>query len=542
LTWNPPLVSSGSAIQGYKIESKTSDSQYSILVPNTGNTDTVYLSTGLVTGTTYTYRVSAINGVGSGVPSNDDSAVPQKTLTPVIVGNTVISSTQVNLSWLPPSETIGRTIEGYRIDQLVGNTLVTLVQDTKTVTSYTISNLVTNQKYTFEVTALFLGGSQSNPSPWVSATTTIVSSSTQNSLPAGTSFVTGQQAPGPLYTVQFSNPGPQTQFFSPTGSQVNGIWATVSTYIHGAILYFDSGGVTYSRAIDPNSNTWMSFSIPLTVSNIRMSIQDRGYSNDQASISLILSSGNTQYYTVPDPPSGLSSTQIAGGNVQLSWNAPSNYGKPPISGYKLEYQIGSSGTWSVFSQNIGLQTIYIPSGLSSGTTYTFRVSAINSVGTSQPSTAASLTMGYNGNPIPTVNQGVSSGKIPVANTGTSISYLIAGDQLNGANLNIGLLSLNFQLQGSSSGVLYLNLPRDLIDSKNSDGTDKNFYIFVDNSNAQSTEIQTGPYRTLAISFPANAREISIIGTHVVPEFPIAMLGLGAGLIPAIFFSRKFVKF
>ena len=62
-------------IIGYRIEwSATGDSDWQILVENTGSLATAYCHAGLTPGTTRFYRVRAINAIGSGLPSNVDSA------------------------------------------------------------------------------------------------------------------------------------------------------------------------------------------------------------------------------------------------------------------------------------------------------------------------------------------------------------------------------------------------------------------------------------------------------------------------------------
>lgn len=75
LSWTAPTDNGGSSITGYKIERKIGTGSYSILVPNTGSTATTYSDTGLTSGTTYIYRVSAINSVGTGSTSNEATAM-----------------------------------------------------------------------------------------------------------------------------------------------------------------------------------------------------------------------------------------------------------------------------------------------------------------------------------------------------------------------------------------------------------------------------------------------------------------------------------
>jgi hypothetical protein len=74
LFWTEPLDNGGTPITGFKIERAVGTGAYSILVSNTGNNSTRYLNSGLSSGTTYTYRVSAINAIGTSTPSLNSSS------------------------------------------------------------------------------------------------------------------------------------------------------------------------------------------------------------------------------------------------------------------------------------------------------------------------------------------------------------------------------------------------------------------------------------------------------------------------------------
>jgi len=75
LSWSKPS-DGGSPISGYKIEVKENSEPYSILVENTKSTTTTYSHTNLTPNTKYTYKVSAINGIGLGNSSNEISGTP----------------------------------------------------------------------------------------------------------------------------------------------------------------------------------------------------------------------------------------------------------------------------------------------------------------------------------------------------------------------------------------------------------------------------------------------------------------------------------
>lgn len=442
LSWTPPTNDGGSTITGYKIEYSEGTSQYIVLVANTGDTQTSYIHKGLTTGKTYTYRVTAINSIGAGNPSNVVTVQPQETKTPTITTAVAISPTQVSLSWIPPSQTYGQVVNGYTIDQVINGALIFVDNTGAKSTSYTVPNLTTGKTYTFAITASLSGGSQTNPSPFVSVTPTSTSS-------------------------------------APTPS-----------------------GQPISQNSPPQQNQ-----------------------------------------VLPDTPTGLNATMISQNTVKLSWIMPTNNGKVPITGFKIETKIGSSGAWSTVTSNIGVQTSFVKSGLQEGITYFYRVSSISSTGTSQPSKEVVVNSSPNTNqtPPPIITLQQSQGMIPVINTTSTIGYQVTGGQILGASVNPDTFSLNINLKANTPGTISIQIPRDVIDAKKIDGTDEAYIVTDDKNIANFNETKTNLYRTLVIAFPANTGQISIYGTTVVPEFPIALTVFFIAFIPVIIFSRRIIK-
>jgi len=165
---------------------------------------------------------------------------------------------------------------------------------------------------------------------------------------------------------------------------------------------------------------------------------------------------------------------------------------------------------------------------------------MNSAGTGNPSTEASITL-VNNNPTPPPPVESSGGMLAVTNTDYSISYNIVGGKILGISTNQDTFSLQIQLESKSDGVLSLNLPRTLIDAKKTDGNDDVYVVSSGKQALKFDETKTSDVRTLSISYPSGTNEISIYGTHVVPEFPISILVLVIALIPTIFFSRKMIR-
>jgi predicted secreted protein with PEFG-CTERM motif len=224
---------------------------------------------------------------------------------------------------------------------------------------------------------------------------------------------------------------------------------------------------------------------------------------------------------------------------------PSNNGKLPVIGFKVESKTGSVGTWSTITSNIGVQTSFVKSGLQVGTTYFYRVSSISNAGTSLPSSEAYVNTSPNMSQTPitpapsTILQ--SQGIIPVVNTTSTISYQSTGGQILGASVNPSTFSLKINLKANTAGTVSIQIPRNMIDAKKLDGSDDTYIVTSDKSMVSFNETKTSLSRTLVISFPANTNEISIYGTTVIPEFPIALMVFIIAFSTGIIFSRRIIK-
>ena len=96
--------------------------------------------------------------------------------------------------------------------------------------------------------------------------------------------------------------------------------------------------------------------------------------------------------TAPGAPTDLSATARGSTKINLSWTAPDSTGGSDITGYKIESSSDAGSNWSDLVADTGnTNTAYQHTGLSRGDTRHYRVSAINSVGTSAPSNTANAT-------------------------------------------------------------------------------------------------------------------------------------------------------
>lgn len=119
LAWAAPAHDGGDRITGHRIEvSENGGFSWRDLVANTNTSNTTYSHTGLEPAATRHYRVSAINSLGAGEPSNVASATTDATVPDAPMGlvATAVDATQIDLSWTAPAYDGGAPITGYRIE------------------------------------------------------------------------------------------------------------------------------------------------------------------------------------------------------------------------------------------------------------------------------------------------------------------------------------------------------------------------------------------------------------------------------------------
>jgi subtilisin len=119
LQWTAPASDGGSALTGYKIYRGTTAGGEAYLT-SVSSTATSYADGGLSNGTTYYYRVSAVNGVGESSLSNELSATPQAASAtvpgaPLNLAAAPANGRGVQLSWQPPASDGGSAVSAYRV-------------------------------------------------------------------------------------------------------------------------------------------------------------------------------------------------------------------------------------------------------------------------------------------------------------------------------------------------------------------------------------------------------------------------------------------
>ncbi len=307
----------------------------------TASTATV---SGLTVGGTYTFTVTATNGLGTSAPSlpSNPVEVPTQPGAPLAVTATSDANGQSVVTWTAPLSNGGMAVSGYRVTSSPGGKTCT----TAGATSCTVSGLTNGTAYTFTVTATnSIGtGPASAPSP----------AATPAAVPGTPTIGTATASSGQV-SVTFSTP------------------ATNGTPITGYTVTSNPGGIAATCSSSPCVVTGLTNGTAYKFSVV---------ANSAAGPSA--SSGYTTTVTPtgpPGPPTAVTATSYANGQSVVAWTAPSSNGGSTITGYEVTSSGGQTCTTT------GATTCTV-SGLANGTSYTFTVTATNALGTGLASVAS----------------------------------------------------------------------------------------------------------------------------------------------------------
>jgi len=386
LAWIAPSTNGGIAITDYNVQYSSDAGSSWSTVSHAASTATTATVTGLTNGTGYVFRVAAVNGVGAGSYTVQSSAVTPAT-TPGVPTN--LSATagngQASLSWIAPAWNGGSPITDYAIQYSSngGSTWSTFSHAVSTAVSATVTSLANGTSYVFRVAAvngMGTGSYTAQSSAVVPAATPGVPSSlaaTAGNSQASLSWSAPASSGGSAitdYSIQYSsNGGTSWITFSHTAS------AVVSTTVTGL-----ANGTSYVFRV--------------------AAVNGVGTGSYTAQSSEVVPA------TTPDVPSSLSGT-AGSGQVLLSWIAPGSDGGAPITDYAIQYSSNGGTNWSAFSHAASNAVSATVTGLANGTSYVFRVSAVNGVGNGSYTAQSSAI-------VPLATPGVPSSLVALAGDGS----------------------------------------------------------------------------------------------------------------------------
>jgi titin len=295
--------------------------------------------------------------------SAEGAKTPVPTITPTGFSATAVSPTQIDLSWTSPTQNYGKIIVGYKIEQEISNGVYDVIVDNtgSTIATYSMTGLKTGIAYTYRVSAIYSDDTSTDPSN--PATAIPLSTSTHPTASSSSTLSTN---------VKFD-------FVPSDGTILTGVVISSSDYL--SLQYKkDPRGVI----LDPK---------PTSASR-----------NNSLESLIAYQTNHESQDSVPAP---LIAKSVSPTQIDLSWLPPlESYGQT-LQGYKIELK-NAPEDYQIIDDNTGNDTTkYTLTGLTPGSTYTYRVSAVY-IGThSNPSNEASATLPLPSLPVEKQNQTIT---------------------------------------------------------------------------------------------------------------------------------------
>jgi fibronectin type 3 domain-containing protein len=325
-----------------------------------------HIHTGLLSGTTYYYVVTAVNGAGEGEPSDpvwattlaggtQPPALPAVPTGVMAVGGT----NQVTISWSPVS---GADSCNIYWSTTSGVTTVNGTKITGATSPMVQTRLAPSTTYYYVVTAVNSAG-ESAASIQVAATT-LTPAPPPPTVPAAP---TGVSATGGVNQVTVSwSSVTGANSYNVYGSTTSGVTVSSGTKIAGVTSPYVHTGLSASTA----------YYYIVTAMN---------GAGESAASSQATATTSAPAPTVPAAPTGVTAT---GGTkqVSISWSAVSG-----ATSYNLYWSTTSGVTPGTGTKIAGATSPYIQTGLADSTVYYYVVTAQNSAGESPASSQATAT-------------------------------------------------------------------------------------------------------------------------------------------------------
>ncbi|HET6508231.1 MAG TPA: DUF4082 domain-containing protein [Baekduia sp.] len=420
VSWTAP--SSGGAPSSYVVTpyvgttAKTATTVSGVPTPPTTTT-----ISGLTPGTTYTFKVTATNPTGSGPASNASNAVtptaPTAPAAPTGVSAEPATSS-ARVTWTASSTDGGSPITGYTITPYIGTTAQATTTAAASATSATVTGLTNGTTYTFKVTATnAIGSTASDPSAAVTPAQSIFDLTVPSVVDGGdgTSVELGVKFKsdtfGAISGLRFYKaPGN-------TGTHVGSLWASDGTLLARATFTSESASgwqrVSFDQPVPITANTTYVASYFAPVGHYSITPQGLASGVDNGTLHAIANSSSANglyvYRSTPGFPTGsfnaanygvdvmFTSMSVPGtvtgvtatagrSSASVSWTAPSSGGTP--TSYEVTPYVGATAQTTKTVTGTPLATTATVSGLTPGTSYTFKVRAVNPAGNGQMSSAS----------------------------------------------------------------------------------------------------------------------------------------------------------
>ncbi|MDE2795966.1 MAG: fibronectin type III domain-containing protein [Gemmatimonadota bacterium] len=333
---------------------------------------TSHRHTGLEPNSTWYYRVRAANDEGNGPWSSTVSATTEEdtTLTAPSAPRNLeaeAGTERITLDWDRPDDDGGSDITGYRIERSEdGEDWEIIVSDTEsTSTRYRDYDIGPGMEYHYRVKAI----NEIGRGPW----SNVARTTTDADVPAAPMNLMAD--PEGSHEIELDWDPPEND----GGSEITGY----------RIEYSDDGQ-TWDDLERNTGSTSTSYEHRGITAGTRYYYRVRAI-NDVGASPPSNEAAATTDASVPDAPEGLAATAIDEGRIDLVWSPPSFDGGSAVTGYRIEYSMGTVN-WEVLTENtLSTATTYSHTGLDANTEVTYRIAAINALGNGAYSNMATAT-------------------------------------------------------------------------------------------------------------------------------------------------------
>ncbi len=353
LSWSASSDTGDSGLAGYRIYRDGG------ATPLTSTTSTSFTDTGLASDASHTYRVSAYDVAGNesaqAGPVTGTTQPPPDTAAPSVPGNLAVStstSTSISLSWNASSDTGGSGLAGYRIYRDGGATPLT----STTSTSFTNTGLASDTSHTYRVSAYDVAGNESAQAGPVTGTTQALPDTVAPSVPGNLAVSTS------------------------TSTSISLNWSastdTGGSGLAGYRIYRDGGATPLTST---TSTSFTDSGLTASTSHAyRVSAYDVA-GNESAQVGPVTGTTQAQQDAVaPSIPLFLSVTSTTSTSITLRWNPSTDTGGSGVAGYRI-YRNGAATLYATVSG-----ATFTDSGLVTGTSFSYRVTAYDGAGNESP--------------------------------------------------------------------------------------------------------------------------------------------------------------
>ena len=348
------------------------------------------------------------------------------------------ASSQAKVTWTAPQADGDSPITGYTVTPYIGATAQTPVQASASATSATVTGLTDGTTYTFKVTATNAAGTSpaSAASNAVTPQATIFDFATPATVDSGD---TTSVELGVKFKADYNGSITGVRFYKASaniGVHIGSLWSSTGTRLAQATFANETASgwqtVTFASPVSVTAGTTYvasyfapsghyshnSSGFSTAVDNpplhgIADSVSANGvyaYSTTSTFPSNTYAAANywvDVMYAVPPPGQvlGVSAVEAGQHSADVSWTAPASGG--PVTSYKITPYIGSTAQTSTTITGTPPATSKTIAGLTTGTTYTFTVQALNANGAG-PASAQSNAVTPSAPVVPSAPTGVTA--------------------------------------------------------------------------------------------------------------------------------------